>query len=107
MRKWISWFVLGLTIAVLLLESFFGITGAIDVARQFAELEAQGASGHEYWGVGIEILALSSLLLSAVGGILSLVSWKLAQGRWFKLLSAVLGPMFLLPIFVAALIVGA
>ena len=43
-------------IAVFIFELYFWIAGAIEVNNAFAELEARGAGGHEYFGVGLDLL---------------------------------------------------
>ena len=91
-------------IVVFIFELYFGIAGAIDVNNAFAELEDREASGHEYLGVGLDVLVIGVCFLSIVGFVISLVSCKIAQGRVVRIVSAVVCPLFLLPILVSALI---
>lgn len=104
MKKIISYFFLVLMIAVFIFALYLSIAGAIDVNNQFAELAARGASGHELLGVGLDILVLGVVILSVVGFVISLVSWKIAQSRVVKIVSAVTCPLFLLPVLVCAII---
>ena len=50
MKKAISCFLFVLTIAILVFNTYFGIVGATKVKARLVELEARGASGHEYLG---------------------------------------------------------
>ena len=104
MKKVISYFFFVLMIAVFIFELYFSIAGAIDINNRFAELAAREASGHELLGVGVEILVFGVVLFSVVGLVISLVSCKIAQSRVVRIVSAVTSPLFLLPIFVSALI---
>lgn len=99
MKKFFSIVFFLLMIAVFVFEVYCGITGTIDVNRQYAELAARGASGHEYLGVGIDILVLGTIFLSIVGSIISIISWKIAQYRAFRIISGVTCLLFLTPIF--------
>ena len=103
-KKVISCFFFVLMIAVFIFELYFSITGAIDVNHHLAELAAREASGHELLGVGIDILVFGVVLLSVVGGGISFVSYKIAQSRVIRIVSAVICSLFLLPIFVSALV---
>ncbi len=104
MKKFFSLIFFVLAIAVLIFELYFGIEGAIDVNNQFAELAARGASGHEYLGVGLDILVLGIIFLSIVGFIFAIISWKIAQYRVVRIISGVLCPLFLLPVFIVAIV---
>ena len=99
-----SYFFFVLMIAVFIFELYFSIVGAIDINNQLAELAAREASGHELLGVGVDILVFGVVFLSVVGLVVSLVSCKIAQSRVVRIVSAVTCPLFLLPIFVSALI---
>ena len=91
-------------IAVFLFELYFSIAGAIDVNNKFAELAARGAGGHEILGVGLDILVFGIILFSILGFIFAIISWKIAQYRAVKIISGVMCLLFLLPIFMTALI---
>lgn len=104
MKKVISCFFFVLMIAVFAFELYFGIAGAIDVNNRLAELVAREASGHELLGVGADILVFGVVLLSVVGLVISLASWKIAQNRIVRIVSAGACPLFFLPIFICAFI---
>ncbi len=104
MKKVISYFFFVLMIAVFIFELYFSIAGAIDVNNEIAELVARGASGHEYLGVGADVLVLGVIFLSVVGFVISLISWKIAQNQVIRIVSSVLCPLFLLPIFICTLV---
>ena len=104
MKKIVSIFFFILMIAVFIFELYFGIAGVIDVNNAYAELEAREASGHEYLGVGLDILVIGVGFLSVVGFVISLISWKIAQNRVIRIVSAGMCPLFLLPIFVCGAI---
>ena len=104
MKKFFSLVFFLLVIATFIFELYFSIAGAIDVNKQFAELAARGASGHELLGVGLDILFFGVVFIAIVGFVISLISWKIAQYRVVKIVSGVLCPLFLLPIFISALI---
>lgn len=104
MKKFFSLVFFILTLAVFALDIYFGIAGALDVNNQIAELAARGASGHEYLGVGTDILMFGVIFISIVGGAISLISWKIAQYKAIRITSAVMCPLFLLPIFISAVI---
>ena len=106
MKKVISCFFFLLMIAVFIFELYFSIACAIEVNSQFAELAAREASGHELLGVDLDILVFGILFLSVVGGAISLISWKFAQHKAIRIISAVMCPSFLLPIFVSAVILA-
>ena len=104
MKKIISLILFILAVAVFIFELYFSIAGAVNVNNRFAELAARGASGHEYLGVGLDILVFGVILISIVGLVLAIISWKIAKYRAVRIVSGVLCPMFLLPIFVSAVI---
>ena len=104
MKKFFSLFFFMLVIAVFLFELYFSIAGAIDVNNRFAELAARGASGHELLGVGLDILVFGIVLFSILGFVFAIISWKVAQHRAVRIISGVMCPLFLLPIFISALI---
>ena len=104
MKKFFSLIFFVLAIAVFTFDVYFSIAGAIDVNNQLAELAARGASGHELLGVGLDILVLGVILISIVGFILAIISWKIAEYRAVRIISGVICPLFLLPIFISALI---
>ena len=84
-------------IAIFIFDIYFGIAGAIEVHNQLAELAAREASGHELLGVGADFLVFGVLLISVVGFVISIISWKIAQNRVVKIVSGVMCPLFLLP----------
>lgn len=104
MKKIISYFLFVLMIAVLIFELYFSIAGAIDIKRQWVELAAREASGHEYLGVPVDFLVFGVVLISVVGFAIYLASWKIAQGRVVRVVSAATCPLFLLPFFVCTVI---
>ena len=106
MKKLISILLFILIIALFLFDLYFSIAGAVDVNNQLAELAASGASGHELWGVGIDVLAFAVIIISIVGGAASLASRKVPQSRVIRKVSALICPMFLLPGCIAALILS-
>ena len=97
MKKVISYFLFVLIIALFVYELYFSIVGSIDVNNQFAELAAREASGHEYLGVGVDILCFGLIFISFVGFILSLISRKIAQNRFVRISSAAMCLLFFLP----------
>ena len=103
-KKVVSIFFFVLMIAVFIFELYFGIAGAIDVNNAFAELEDREASGHEYLGVGLDVLVIGVCFLSIVGFVISLVSCKIAQSRVVRIVSVGMCSLFLLPIFVCSVI---
>ena len=106
MKKFASIFFFILAIATFLLDLFGTIAGAIDVRNQLAELAARGAGGHELLGVGLDVLVFTTALISIAGFIAALVSWRIAQYRTIRIMSCVLCPLFLLPIFTCAIILA-
>ena len=106
MKKFASIFFFILAIATFLLDLFGTIAGAIDVKNQLAELAARGAGGHELLGVGLDVLVFATVLISIAGFIAALVSWRIAQYRTIRIMSCVLCPLFLLPIFTCAMILA-
>ena len=105
MKKAISIFFFVLMIAVFVWETCSGIIGAIDVKNEYAALAERGAGGHEYLGVGVDILVIGMLFLSAVGFVISLISWKIAQYRVLRITSALVCCSSWVPIFIVMLIV--
>ena len=91
-------------LAVFMFDLYFSIAGSIDINNQFAELAARGASGHEYLGVGSDILAMGVIFISVVGFVLSVISGVFAQYKSIRILSVTLCPLFFLPIFISAFI---
>ncbi|MBR2292816.1 MAG: hypothetical protein IKA44_00715 [Clostridia bacterium] len=104
MKKFFSFVFFILMIAVFVFDLYFAIAGAIDVNKQFAELAAREAGGHELLGVGLDILVIGVGFFAVVGFVISLISWRIAQNRVIRRVSAVMCPMFLLPIFVCGII---
>ena len=104
MKKVISVILFILMIAVFIFEIYVGISGSIAVKRQYDELEARNASGHEYWGVGVDILVFALIFLSVVGGTISLLSWKFGQNQVIRTVSVVTCFLFLFPIFMVGAI---
>ena len=104
MKKVVSIFFFILMIAVFIFDLYGAVVGAIDVNNAFTELEARGASGQEYLGVGLDVLVLGIALISIVGLVISIISWKIAQNRVIRIVSSVLCPLFLLPIFACVVI---
>ena len=99
MKKIISWILFILTLVIFIFDVYAAIFGAIDVKKQMDELIARGASGHEYLGVGDDILVLGIIFISVVGLIFSIVSLAVAQNRVIRNISFVLILLFLLMIF--------
>ena len=99
MKKVVSVILFILMISVFIFEIYVGISGGIAVKRQLDELAAREASGHEYLGVGLDVLVFDLIILSAVGGTLSLLSWKFGQYQVIRIVSAVTCALFLFPIF--------
>ena len=104
MKKFFSLVFFILTIAVFIFELYISIAGAIDVNNQLVELAARGAGGHELLGVGLDILVFGLVFISVVGFVISYISWRIAQNRVIRIVSAMTYPMFVLPIFVCAII---
>ena len=104
MKKVFSWMSFILMITIFVLDMHIGILGAIDVNHQLAELAAREASGHELLGVGLDILVFAVVLVSIVGGVITLISWKISQYKTIRIISAFMFPLFLLPIFITAII---
>ena len=104
MKKIFSLILFILALAIFALDIYVSIAGAVDVRNHFDELVASGASGHEFLGVGIDILAFGVGLISIIGGVISRVSRKIAQHQAVRIASAVMCPLFLLPIFLGFLI---
>ena len=74
MKKMVSVLFFIVTLVIFAADMYFGIAGSIDVKLQFAELAAKGASGHELWGVGLDVLVFGVVLLSIIGGVTALIS---------------------------------
>jgi hypothetical protein len=104
MKKAISCFLFVLTIAILVFHTYFGIVGATKVKARLVELEARGASGHEYLGVGADVVVLSLGLFSIIGVAFSLLSALIARCRAIRIASWILCPSFILPILVSGLV---
>ena len=104
-KKALSIFFFALMVLVFVWETYGGIVGAIDVRNELAALAERGAGGHEYLGVGGDILALGMIFLSVIGFALALVSWKIAQYRVLRISSAVMYFLAWVPISICALIV--
>ena len=100
MKRILSIVLFMLAIAVFMFELYFSIAGAIDVNKQFAELAASEASGHELLGVGLDILVFGAVFISIIGFVIAVISWKIAQYRAIRIASGVLCPLFLVPIFI-------
>ncbi len=94
MKKVVSWTLFILAVLVFVLDVYGAVAGVIDVQKQYAELEARGASGHEYLGVGAEVIVIGVLLCSIVGLIISAISSKIAQNRIIKTVSLALVILF-------------
>ena len=95
MKKVISWVLFILTIAIFLFDIYFAVAGAIDVKFHFEEIVAEGGSGVDFFGVGVEILAMGIVLLTFVGLIFAAFSLKFAQKRVIKIISLVLVLLFI------------
>ena len=106
MKKVFSLVFFILAVAVFIFELYFSIAGTIEVSNQLAELAAREASGHELLGVGIDILVFGVILISAVGLVVSLISWKIAQYRAIRIVSGAMCFLFLLPIFAIAFVMA-
>lgn len=103
-KKVFSWIFFILANTIFVYDMYFGIAGAIEVNHQFAELTARGASGHEFFGVGLDFLVIGVIFISIVGGIISLISWKIAQYKFIRITSVVMYLLFLLPCIIVAVI---
>ena len=106
MKKFFSLFFFVLMIATFVYELYFSIVGSIDINNQLAELAARGASGHELLGVGLDILALGIIFASIIGAIFAIISLVMAQYRAVRIISGVMCPLFLIPIFISAFILA-
>ena len=95
MKKVISWVLFILTIAIFLFDIYFAVAGAIDVKLHFEEIVAEGGSGVDFWGVGVEILAMGIVLLTFVGLVFAAFSVKVAQKRVIKIISVAISFLFL------------
>ena len=95
-----------LTVAAFALDLYIGIAGAIGVNNQFAAIAARGESGHALLGVGLDILVIAVILVSLVGIVFSLVSWKIAQYNAIRVASMVMFLSFFLPGFICYVILG-
>ena len=104
MKKMVSVLCFIVTLVIFAADMYFGIAGSIDVKLQFAELAAKGASGHELWGVGLDVLVFGVVLLSIIGGVTALISRKLAHCKVVKAASAIICPLFLLPSCISIII---
>ena len=104
MKKLFSIACFVLTVAIFVFNTYFGIVGATKVKDQIAELEARGASGHEYLGVGEDALVLFLGLFSIIGGAFALLSALIARHRLVKAASWILCPSFMLPILASGLV---
>ena len=105
MKKAISYFCFALMIIVFIFDLYIAISGAIDVKNTLDELIARETGGIEYWAVGEDILLLMLGFILIVGAAISIISYKTAENRVVRTVSAVMCPSFLLPIFIAALII--
>lgn len=104
MKKLFSTVFFTLTVAVFVFTCSFGIAGAVDVKQQLAALAAREASGHELLGVGLDILVLGTAFFTALGVAMAVISWRIAQHRVVRTVSALLCPLYLVPILVSACI---
>ena len=106
MKKMVSVLCFIVALVIFAADMYFGIAVSIDVKLQFAELAAKGASGHELFGVGLDVLVFGVLLLSIIGGVTALISRKLAHCKVVKAASAIICPLFLLPGCISILILS-
>jgi uncharacterized membrane protein len=106
MKKMVSVLSFIVTLVIFAADMYFGIAGSIDVKLQFADLAAKGASGHELWGVGLDVLVFSVVLLSIIGSATALISRKLAHCKVIKAASAIICPLFLLPGVISVIILS-
>ena len=106
MKKMVSVLCFIVTLVIFAADMYFGIAVSIDVKLQFAELAANGASGHELFGVGLDVLVFGVVLLSIIGGVTALISRKLAHCKVVKAASAIICPLFLLPGCISILILS-
>ena len=79
-----------LIVIIFVFDIYITVAGAIDVRNQYDRLEASGASGHEYLGVGIDILIMGGALITFVGMILSFVTLTIAQSSLIRIVSGTL-----------------
>ncbi len=99
MKKVLSWIFFVLMVAVFLFDIVFAVDGVIDVQKELDRLAATpGVSGVDYLGVGMDILLLGIAMISVIGLILAIVSYKLAQNRVMRIASGITAFLFLLPI---------
>lgn len=96
MKKVISWILFILTISTLAFDVYFAVAGSIDVKNELDRLAATGTGGIDLWGVGIDILIMGIILISAIGLILSVVSAIRAQSRIIRITSYTLFLLFIL-----------
>lgn len=100
MKKVISWVLFILTVAIFLFDVYFAVAGTIEVDLQFDKIKEMGGSGVDFFGVGVEILAMGIALLTFVGLIFAALSVKFAQKRVIKIISFVLVLLFIfIPFF--------
>lgn len=95
MKKVISWVLFILAIAIFVFDIYFAVAGTIEVHLQFDKIKEMDGSGVDFFGVGVEILAMGIALLTFVGLIFSVLSAILAQKRVIKIISFVLILLFL------------
>ncbi len=100
MKKVLSWTFFVLTVLTFIADICFAVFGGIDVQRELDRLASTpGVSGVDYLGVGIDILILGVIAISAVGLLLAIVSYKLAQHRAIRMTSLVALVLFALAVF--------
>lgn len=99
MKKVISWMLFIFMIVIFVFDIYFAIDGMIEVKAQLDRLAASGASGHEYLGVGFDVLIIGIFLISLVGLIFALFSSKIAQAPVMRTISVALSCVFGLGLF--------
>ncbi len=98
MKKVISWILFILAVITFVFDIFSAVYGTIDVKNEFDRLAAAGASGVDYFGVGLDILVMGIVFISLLGAVLAFISSKLAESVAVKNISFVLFLLFLLAI---------
>ena len=98
MKKAISNTLFILTLALALFVPAFGIFSMISVHQTITEMQSQGASGVDLYGVGMGHLFLC-IALSFIGGVLALVSAKLASRESVRYISLYAAIFFALVTF--------
>ena len=99
MKKVLSWILFILTVIIFIFDIYFTVEGTIEVRDQFDRLEARGEGGIEYLGVGVDVLVMWVILITAVGLAFAFASSKLAQKRAVEIVSIALFLLFIPAVF--------